>query len=211
MWRGCTVSCPASSLRRLGERYRCTPAEIIRLGRAHDAAVTDDRQALPVGTNQFKVDLANLRETLRASKWAQSNILIAVAAGSNDGTAGLQGDASLAGLRREIESTANIIFSSRSADRYFWLGKGAVSPEVLRSEYNGLKPCLHGSDAHRPDRVVAPDRERRCWLKGDLTFETLRQACLEPEIRVFVGTAAPPAAPSSQVISEIGSQAHRSY
>jgi hypothetical protein len=187
----------------LGERYRCTPADIIRLGRAHDAAATDDRRALAVGTNQFKVDLANLRETLRASKWAQANILVAVATGSNDGTAGLQGDASLARLRREIESTAKIIFSSKSADRDFWLGKGTVSPEVLRSEYNGLKPCLHGSDAHRPDRVVAPDQDRRCWLKGDLTFETLRQACLEPEIRVFVGKAAPPGAPPLQVISEI--------
>ena len=187
----------------LGERYRCTSAEIIQLGRAHDATATNDRQALAVGTNQFKVDLANLREALRVSKWAQSNILIGLAAGSNDGTAGLQGDASLARLRREIESAAHIIFSARSADREFWLGKGAVSPEVLRSEYNGLRPCLHGSDAHRLDRVVTPDQDRRCWLKGDLTFETLRQACLEPEIRVFVGTAAPPAAPTSQVISEI--------
>jgi ABC-type lipoprotein export system ATPase subunit len=186
-----------------GERYRCTPAEIMRLGRAHDASVTTNQRALEVGTNQFKVDLADLRKAIRGSKWAQENILIAVAASANDGTAGLQGDASLARQRREIESAAHIIFSGRPGDRAFWLGQGVLSREVLKTEYNGIKPCLHGSDAHRPDRVAAPDQDRRCWLKGDLKFETLRQACLEPEIRVFVGTSAPPGPKPSQIISEV--------
>lgn len=187
----------------LGERYRCTPADIMRLGRAHDANATSDARALEVGTNQFKVDLANLREAMKASDWARANILIAVAASSTDGTAGLQGDASLARLRREIERAANIIFSANPSDRKFWLGRGAVTREVLTAEYNGPKPCLHGSDAHRPDMVVAPDQDRRCWLKGSVTFETLRQACLEPEMRVFVGRAAPPAAQPSQVMTEV--------
>jgi energy-coupling factor transporter ATP-binding protein EcfA2 len=188
----------------LGERYRCTPDEIRRLGRAHDQSALTDERALEVGTNQFKVDLANLRDAMRSSKWARENILIAVPASSNDGTAGLQGDASLARLRREIESAANIIFSGRPADRAFWLGlHPAVPPETIIAEYGGLKPCLHGSDAHRPEKVVAPDHDRRCWLKGDLRFETLRQACLEPDIRTFVGTAAPPSAPPSQVITDV--------
>ena len=187
----------------LGERYRCTPTDITRLGRAHDRTATDDRRALAIGTNQFKVDLATLRAAIRSSNWAQDNILIAVAAGSNDGTAGLQADASLARLRREIESTAHIIFSGKPSDRAFWLGNGGISRDALIAEYSGPKPCLHGSDAHRPDRVAAPDQDRRCWLKGDLTFETLRQACLEPETRVFVGTAAPPGAQPSQVMTEV--------
>ncbi len=187
----------------LGERYRCTPADIMRLGRAHDPNATSDERALEAGSNQFKVDLANLREAMKASDWARANILIAVAASSGDGTAGLQGDASLTRLRREIERASNIIFSSRPGDRKFWLGKGPTSREALVAEYGGLKPCLHGSDAHRPEIVAAPAQDRRCWLKGQVTFETLRQACLEPEMRVFVGTAAPPAAPPSQVITEV--------
>ena len=188
----------------LGERYRCTPADIMRLGRAHEPTVLTDRRALEVGTNQFKVDLADLRAAMRASVWAQTNILIAVAASSNDGTAGLQGDASLARLRREIERAAHIIFSGKPNDRTFWLGRNPAMPKaMLIAEYSGPKPCLHGSDAHRPDRVAAPDRERRCWLKGALAFETLRQACLEPETRVFVGAAVPPGPPPSQVISEV--------
>lgn len=186
-----------------GERYRCTPADIMRLGRAHDADATSDERALEVGTNQFKVDLANLREAMKASDWARANILIAVAASSKDGTAGLQGDASLERLRREIERASHIIFSGRPADRQFWLGQGPVTRDVLVSEYGGIKPCLHGSDAHRPEKVAAPTQDRRCWLKGRVTFETLRQACLEPEMRVFVGTAAPPAAQPSQVMTDV--------
>jgi hypothetical protein len=96
----------------LGERYRCTPADIIRLGRAHYANTTSEERALEVGTNQFKVDLANLREAMKASDWARANILIAGAASSTDGTAGFQSDASLARLRREIERAAHIIFSA---------------------------------------------------------------------------------------------------
>ncbi|WP_413714891.1 TrlF family AAA-like ATPase [Sphingobium sp. B2D3C] len=188
----------------LGERYRCTPEQIRALGRAHDRSVSTDAQALEVGTNQFKVDLANLREAFRHSTWAQENILIGVAASSTDGTAGLQADASLTRLRREIESAAHVIFSGRPADRTFWLGQNsAMSAQDIITQYGSLKPCIHGSDAHRPGRVAAPDNDRRCWLKGDLRFETLRQACLEPDIRVFVGVAAPPAAPPSQTIDEV--------
>jgi hypothetical protein len=95
------------------ERYRCTPADIMRLGRAHDANATSNQRALETGTNQFKVDLANLREAMKASDWARANILIAVPASNRDGTAGLQSDPSLERLRREIERASHIIFSGR--------------------------------------------------------------------------------------------------
>ena len=71
------------------------------------------------------------------------------------------------------------------------MGKGAVDPERLARDYGGPKPCLHGSDAHSLQSVGAPARDRYCWLKGDLTFESLRQACLEPELRVTIGREAP--------------------
>jgi hypothetical protein len=188
----------------LGETYRCTPEQIRRLGRAHESPTLDDAAALEAGTNQFKVSLDDLRSAIRSSQWAQRNILIAVAANKDDGTSGLQGHASLARLRREIEKTADIIFSGRPADRTFWLGQSpTMSKDEIVAQYGNIKPCLHGSDAHRPERVVAPDHDRRCWLKGALNFSTLAQACLEPEIRVFVGSAAPPSAPPSQTIIEV--------
>ena len=188
----------------LGETYRCNPDQIRRLGRVHDHSAVDDVAALKVGTNQFKVSLDDLRSAIRSSQWAQNNILIAVAASRSDGTSGLQSDASLARLRREIEKTADIIFSGRPADRTFWLGQSpSMSKDDVIAQYGNIKPCLHGSDAHRPERVAAPDQDRRCWLKGALEFSSLAQACLEPEIRVFVGSAVPSSAPPSQTITEV--------
>ena len=50
---------------------------------------------------------------------------------------------------------------------------------------------MHGSDAHREEKVGEPEQERLCWLKGDLTFETLRQAVVEPAERVWIGAHPP--------------------
>lgn len=186
-----------------GESYRCDRSDLIRLGRAHDKTLTDDRTAFAAGANQFKVNPDELRAEWKKSTWVQDNVLIAVAAGSSDGTSGLQGDPSLATLRKEIERTAHIIFSSQPKQRAFWLGQGVVSVEKLVSDWNGRKPCLHGSDAHSPDGIGVVDQDRYCWIKGDLAFESLRQTCLEPETRAFIGLAPPRGALPSQVVTNV--------
>jgi hypothetical protein len=184
-----------------GETFRCERADLIRLGRAHDRTVQDDAVALAAGTNQFKLNPDQLREEWRHSNWAQENVLVAVAVGSNDGTSGLQSDAGFATLRKEIERFAHIIFSSQPAQRDFWLGRGVVTIQQLRADWDGPKPCLHGSDAHNHASVGVPALNRFCWIKGDITFEALRQACLEPELRTFIGSTPPRGALPSQVIT----------
>jgi len=185
------------------ESFRCTRDDLIRLGRAHNKATRDAEAALGEGANQFKVNPDQLREEWKKSGWIRENALIAVPASSNDGSAGLQGDASLAALRKEIERAAHVIFSSQEAVRKFWLGQGAATFEQLNTDWNGCKPCLHGSDAHDATKVGAPDLQRLCWIKGDLTFETLRHACLEPEARTFIGQAPPRGALPSQTVSSV--------
>lgn len=186
-----------------GESYRCDRSDLIRLGYAYDDRVQDDETALAVGTNQFKVNPEQLRNEWRRSQWVRDNVLIAVAASSGDGTAGLQGDASLDTLRKEIERFARIIFSAQPKQREFWLGKGKASIDDLNLKWDGRKPCLHGSDAHRHEDVGAPNQNRYCWIKGDATFESMRHACLEPEFRTFIGPAAPRGALPSQVITSV--------
>lgn len=180
------------------ESYRCRRDELIRLGREHAEAAKradvarDEHVALREGTNQFKVTTDVLREVFANSRWARDNILVAVAAGTNDGTSGLQDeDASLFEVRREIERLARVIFSGNPRDRVFWLGQGADSAEHLRAKRGGLKPCLHGSDAHTLPRVGAPDQDRFTWIKGDASFESLRQACIEPAERALVAPEPP--------------------
>ncbi|KGH31089.1 TrlF family AAA-like ATPase [Comamonas testosteroni] len=186
-----------------GETFRCDASDLIRLGRAHDNSILDDRVALAVGTNQFKVSPEQLRTAWKGSTWVQENVLVAVAAGSTDGSSGLQSDASLAILRKEIERFAHIIFSSQPKQREFWLGRGAVSIDKLSSDWNGCKPCLHGSDAHAPEQVGEPQLDRYCWIKGDVSFDSLRQVCLEPGTRAFIGASPPRGALPSHVIASI--------
>jgi hypothetical protein len=168
------------------ETYHCNAHDLLRLGRAFDKYIKDDLKARQEGASQFKVNFDQLRDAWKGSAWIQQNALVAVAGGGTDGTAGLKDNASFAALRREIEAFADIIFSSHTQQRDFWLGRGTVNVEELRSKWRGCKPCLHGSDAHRPEKVGSPDLDRFCWIKGDPTFESLRQACIEPDGRAFV-------------------------
>ena len=186
-----------------GEVFRCTSDDLKRLGMAHDTSISDEGKALETGANQFKITLDTLKEALESSDWAQRNVVIGVVAGTGDGTSGLQSDASLTTLRREIESLAHVIFSGRPGDREFWLGRRAMAVSELEATYGGPKPCLHGSDAHSLDRVGQPADDRFTWIKGDPTFESLWQACIEPDTRSFVGQSPPSGALPYQTIDSI--------
>lgn len=175
--------------------YRCTASDLVRLGRAFKPDCSDDSVALREGANQFKVEFSQLRQVWKKNPWVQEHALIAVAGGEKDGTSGLRDkSSSFAAHRQEIEAYSHIIFSSNPKQIDFWLGKGPASLDQLERDWKGPKPCLHGSDAHNLDKVGVPSEDRFCWIKGDLSFETLRQACLEPEGRVHIGKA-PPSGP----------------
>lgn len=184
------------------DRFDCTRADLIRLGKKADSNITDDRAALEYGANQFKVNFQNLREVFSESGWAKKNILIAVAGGATDGTSGVR-EAADQTIRREIERFADVIFASSVAQRAFWLGDRDLSPAEIRARYGGLKPCLHGSDAHKLEDVATPFGDRFSWIKGGLEFDALRQACIDPAGRAYVGTEPPASATPSQVISKI--------
>lgn len=185
------------------DRFDCTRDDLIKLGKRADPKIIDDVAALKHGAMQFKVNFAQLREVFKESEWAKNNILIAVAGGTGDGTSGLQQAADTT-VRQEIEKFAHIILSSSPAQREFWLGRRpGATVEDLRGRYDGCKPCLHGSDAHDQKSVGQPKESRFSWIKGALEFDALRQACIDPEGRAYVGEEPPDCAMPSQVISHI--------
>lgn len=184
------------------DRFNCTAPDLIRLGKRADQAIVDDRAALAYGANQFKVNFNQLREVLKSSGWAKENILVAVAGGTGDGTSGVR-EAADRVIREEIEKFADIVFGSSDAQREFWLGQRALSREQICDRYRGLKPCLHGSDAHKIDDVASPFGDRFSWIKGGVEFDALRQACIDPENRAFVGATPPKLAMPSQVIAHV--------
>lgn len=186
------------------DEFRCERSELIRLGRVHDPAILDDAPALTAGVNLFKIDFEVLRETWETNDWFRANCLIAVAAGERDGTSGLRdAEGSFAAVRTNIEAFAHIIFSGNPKQAAFYTGKGSATLEELNTKWGGVKPCLHGSDAHEHAKVGKPAMNRFCWLKGALTFDTLRQACMNPDGRVFIGEEPPCGALPSNAIRTI--------
>jgi energy-coupling factor transporter ATP-binding protein EcfA2 len=185
--------------------YACTLPELAALGREHlGQSKVDEFHARRTGANQFKVSLQDLRNLFRQEKWLRRNCLVAVAGSSNDGTAGLQADDSYSAMRREIERFAHIIFASTPGQIEFWLGKKeGCDRSFIEKTYAALKPCLHGSDAHTGEKVGVPPLDRFCWLKGDLSFEALRQATIEPEDRVWIGPTPPYHRIPSVAISDV--------
>lgn len=173
--------------------YRAEPSDLIGLGRAFRGDPhLDEGVAIAAGSLQFKVDINQLREVYGKDAWAREYLLVAVAGGEYDGTSGLRtSDDAFRALRQNIERFAHIIFSANPAQAQYWTGQGVDSQDVLNLRYDGVKVCLHGSDAHRPEQLGAPEGDRFCWLKGDVSFETLSTACLSPESRSHIGPTDP--------------------
>jgi len=184
------------------DSFSCNREDLIRLGRSVDSNLTDDAAALECGSKQFKVTFTQLKEEYKKSAWAQTNILVAVAGGETDGTSGVR-NAADATLRQEVEKFAHVIFASSIAQQEFWLGLRTVTKENLQQRYGGLKPCMHGSDAHEPGTVGVPDGERYSWIKGAIEFDTLRQTCIDPVGRAYVGVESPVSSTPSQIIDKI--------
>ena len=183
------------------DSFSCTKEELIRLGKRHDSSLSKEA-ALRRGSEQFKVTLDQIRQTYENSAWAKQNILIAISGSGTDGSSGIRGGAD-ATLRQEIEKFAHIIFASSDAQREFWLGQRTASESGLRQRYGGLKPCMHGCDAHELKMVGEPDGNRYSWIKGAVAFDSLRQACIDPAGRAYVGSEPPIKATLSQIIERI--------
>lgn len=184
------------------DSFCCNKDDLIRLGQRFDPKLTDPVAALERGSEQFKVSFDQLKRAYMAIAWAEKNILIAVAGSETDGTSGLR-DAADATLRQEVEKFAHVIFASSPAQRDFWLGRRSATEDELHERYGGLKPCMHGSDAHDVRTVGIPDGGRYSWIKGAAEFDTLRQACIDPGGRAFVGVEPPVSATPSQVIATV--------
>lgn len=184
------------------DTFACTPEDLIRLGKASDKDIEDDQSALRYGATQFKVGFDQLREEFDKSGWAKENIIVAIAGSKTDGTSGVR-DASDTTLREEMESFAKIIFASSAAQREFWLGLRSLNEQEIISRYGGLKPCLHGSDGHDFINTGAPDENRFSWIKGGIEFDSIKQACIDPYGRAFVGISPPETGIPSQSIDSI--------
>lgn len=191
------------------EQYGCDRADLIRFAKAQQPRLTDD-QAYRFGIEQFKPSWERFSEWLGKEGWLRSNSLVGVANGK-DGISGLP----LSGFgatRDELLRLADFIFTGNPEDRIHYLGlKPGVSREEIIRMYGSLKPCVHGSDAHEVATLFKPEKDRKCWIKADPTFEGLRQILWEPGERVHIGATCPQPSDISKVIKSIAFSDHQNW
>ena len=193
------------------EQIACTRENLIEFGRIHTrnanlAAAAAYRKSL----EQFKVDYSTFMDWYRDQTWLARNSLLAID-GGKDGVRGLRRDSGYLQYQIEMIRDAQIVFSAQPTDRNYFLGKGTDSIELLHEKYGGPRPCLHGSDAHDLDKVLAPDLKRRCWIKAAPTFDGLRQVLYEPEARVWIGETPPQRPDPERVITSVSIRNHRGW
>jgi exonuclease SbcC len=81
-------------------------------------------------------------------------------------------------LAKKIDEWSHLFFTSKSEDRDFFLNKTPGRGEL------GLpaKPIVIASDAHK----IGDVGKQYSWIKGDATFEGLKQILHEPEFRINI-------------------------
>lgn len=107
--------------------------------------------------------------------------------------------------RKALLQKSDMVFSASEKTSEWCLGKKpyADGVEKFLGEFKTLKPCIHGSDAHKLDEIAHPCKLRGgeghicqptgegcslryCWIKADPTFEGLKQLLYEPYERVRI-------------------------
>ena len=185
-----------------GKNYSCIRDQLIDLGKAYDPTKTEEKGALAVGVTQFKIDFSSFRNWFKREPWIRGNSIIVAAAG-DDGLSGFYTDGGWAGWREEITRFSPALFCGRPGERDFWLCRTTEEHKETVMKLGGMKPCLHGSDAHGMDKLFKPDQDRYCWIKADTTFDGLKQVLYEPETRVHIGPTEPVYHDESRVIRNI--------
>ena len=181
--------------------FSAAHSELIRLGKTIDSSL-DDPAAYKKGIEQFVPSFDKIQEVFLNDRELRDNTIIFVSNSSTDGVSGavnhsdyldgFQGDSQLKAFRQSIYKFVDGIFSATPSDIKYFLGKKSNCPvEVVAKECGSLKPCVHGSDAHKNEEIFEPDQQKYCWIKADPTFNGLKQILYEPEERVKISQTLP--------------------
>ena len=157
---------------------------------------------LEIGAMQAVVDHEEITDLLTKDSRFKGKYIIVLAADEWDQ---INWDGQAHHLRKALLQKSDMVFSSHPNTRQWCLGKKPYTDGLDHyiREFKTLKPCIHGSDAHRLEDVGRPcakrgdrshncDNEppdcelRYCWIKADPTFEGLKQILYEPDERVQI-------------------------
>jgi len=142
-----------------------------------------------VGCNSIFIDLKEIKRVLETKKsFFHGKYLLVLA---ERGWDTLKWIDQTSQLKRYMLFNSHAVFSSNERTVNWMLGSDYGEDEKFISEFNSLKPCIHGSDAHSFDDLCKPDEDKYCWIKADPTFEGLKTIIYEPHGRVKIQTENP--------------------
>jgi hypothetical protein len=155
-----------------------------------------------LGATQAVVGDEEITEILSGDSRFKDKYLTILAA---DGWDDINWDGQSHLVRKGLLQKSDMVFSPSPKTREWCLGRRPYEegPECFIAEFKTLKPCIHGSDAHKLVEIGNPCRLRgskghscdgdrgQCdlrytWIKADPTFEGLKQLLYEPSDRVFI-------------------------
>ncbi len=174
---------------------------------------------LEIGAMQAVVDHEDITDLLTGDSRFKGKYIVVLAADDWDK---IDWNGQAHHLRKSLLQKSDMVFSSNPNTRQWCLGKNPYQEGVENfiREFKTLKPCIHGSDAHRVEDIGRPcakrgDRNhncdsdplacelRYCWVKADPTFEGFKQLLYEPEDRVAIQQNNPSPVISNYTITRV--------
>ena len=184
-----------------GELWALTVNQLTQFGaRLKEQHSAFQDSAYSTGCMNAAVDFNELKRVLtdRASVFERKYLILM----ATENTSLISWDGQGHAIRKTLLQGSHGVFGSHG-DRNFYLGRRHPSVEAFIEEFGSLKPCLQGSDAHRPDRIGEAVNGRFCWIKANPTFEGLRQVAFEPEDRIVLDEKPPLLKHPYRVISSV--------
>ncbi len=154
-----------------------------------------------IGCMNATVDPGKIKEVLRnKEKLFKGKYLIVLA---EENTSLMAWNNQYHQTRKVLLQGADAIFSGNPQTVAWARAENEANQDAFIAEFKSLKPCIHGSDAHRLEDIAKPAQNRFCWIKGNTTFEGLKQILYEPSARVFIGEAPPQLKNDYQTIDSV--------
>jgi len=169
------------------QKQSITKRNLINLGKELKEQHTEfkEHSDIFVGMVNASIDTEQLVEVLKSqSKIFKGKYLLGLPADEDLSQVSWNSQGHLA--RKVLIQKSHLLFSSNPKTIEFGLGYFHKNPQEFEKEFNSLKPCVWGSDAHDFNKLFKPDKDRYTWLKATPTFEGLKQVVYEPDERVKI-------------------------
>jgi hypothetical protein len=158
------------------------------------------RSPLEIGCMNAMVQIEKIKQALEDRRFRGKYILVL----AEEDMALMDWNSQDHALRKQLAQMAHAIFSSNPKSRCYWLGHCHQTLEDYLAEFKTQKPCIWGCDSHGfEQRFLEPDYKRYCWIKGEVSWEGLKQVIYEPEERVRIQEHNPETVKSYFTLDEV--------